>query len=78
MSRHTQDPVEGGTKDHRTLPQRTIPLEEAARSCGVSVDTLRRWISQGKVRAYRFGPRLIRVETDDIDAMFDPLGPGVL
>ena len=76
MSAQKQDPAhEGGQKD-RLLAERTIPLEDAAELYGVSVDTLRRWISEGKVAGYRFGPRRIRVETDDLEALFIPLGPG--
>ena len=73
MSDDKNDPAQ---KDRRSMPERTMPFEDAARTCGVSVDTLRRWISDGKIRAYRVGPRRIRVETDDIDAMFKPIGPG--
>ena len=58
------------------LPEKTIPLEDAANACGVTILTMRRWITEGRLRAYRLGPRLIRVNTDDINAMFEPLGPG--
>ena len=69
---HVRDPAEGSD----FLPERTIPLEEAANACGVSNLTIRRWIAEGRLRAYRLGPRLIRVETEDINSMFEPLGPG--
>ena len=70
--KHVLDPAE----ESEFLPERTIPLEEAAKACGVSNLTVRRWITEGRLRAYRLGPRLIRVETEDINAMFEPLGPG--
>ena len=75
MSEHKQDPVEDGKRHRRLLPERTIPLEDAAEVYEVSVDTLRRWISEGKIRGYRFGPRFIRIEIDDLEALFVPLGP---
>lgn len=78
MSEPRQGPVSDGQKSQRLLAERTIPLEEAATLYGMSVDTVRRWISSGKVRAYRFGPRRIRVETDDLESMFVPIGPGDL
>ena len=28
----------------------------------VSLKTMRRWISEGRVKAYRVGPRLVRVD----------------
>ena len=69
---HVRDPAE----ERDFMPERTITLEDAANACGVSNLTIRRWITEGRLRAYRLGPRLIRVETEDINAMFEPLGPG--
>lgn len=69
---HLLDPAE----EREFMPERTIPLEEAAKACGVSNLTMRRWITEGRVRGYRLGSRLIRVEIEDINAMFEPLGPG--
>lgn len=69
---HVRDPA----KEREFLPERTITLEEAAKACGVTILTMRRWITEGRLRAYRLGPRLIRVETEDINALFEPMGPG--
>ncbi len=44
-------------------------LGEAAARTHVSVRTLRRWIAQGHLVAYRAGPRLLRVQPEDVDAM---------
>lgn len=55
--------------------QRRHPsLAEAAEIAGVHKTTVRRWIVEGRIRAYRIGPRLIRVDADDLDAMLRPLG----
>lgn len=75
MSReYTQDPVEDGKRP--LLAETTLPLEDAAKLYGVTGTSVRRWITAGKVRAYRFGDRRIRVVIDDLEAMFTPLGPG--
>ncbi|MGB8385196.1 MAG: helix-turn-helix domain-containing protein [Dermatophilaceae bacterium] len=47
-------------------------LAEAAERTHVSVRTLRRWIAQGRLNAYRAGPRLLRINPDDVDAMMRP------
>ena len=35
------------------MPRQTIPASEAARRLGISLDTLRRWDRQGKIRTRR-------------------------
>jgi excisionase family DNA binding protein len=47
-------------------------LTDAAARTNVSVRTLRRWIAEGRLTAYRAGPRLLRVDPDDLDAMMRP------
>ncbi|MDQ1305876.1 MAG: hypothetical protein QG671_1708, partial [Actinomycetota bacterium] len=37
-------------------------------------DTIRRWISNGRITGYRMGPRLIRVDLDELAAMLKPIG----
>ena len=44
-------------------------LTAAAERTGISVKTLRRRISDGRLVAYRGGPRLIRVDPADVDRM---------
>jgi excisionase family DNA binding protein len=44
----------------------TIP--EVAKRANVSVDTIRRAIRRGELRAWRRGPRLLRVLDVDLDA----------
>jgi excisionase family DNA binding protein len=36
----------------------------------VSTRTVRRWIADGKIPAYRLGARLVRVDLDDVDRLF--------
>lgn len=73
-AKHT-DSVDG-REEQQLLADRTMTLEEAANRYGITATSVRRWISNGRVRAYRFGPRLIRVEVSDLEAMFTPIGPG--
>lgn len=49
-------------------------LDQAAQHYGVSVRTLRRWIQIGRIPAYRFGQRQLRVKRRDLDALVRPLG----
>ena len=53
-----------------------LSLQQAAAFYGVSVDTLRRRISAGKLRASRFGVRLIRVRVDDLEKLFRAIPTG--
>jgi excisionase family DNA binding protein len=47
-------------------------LAEAAARTHVSTRTLRRWIADGRLNAYRAGPRLLRIDPADVDAMMKP------
>jgi len=53
-----------------------LSLQQAATIYGVSVDTLRRRISAGKLPASRFGVRLIRVRVEDLDRLYRPIPIG--
>jgi len=44
-------------------------IKETADAHRVSERTVRRWISSGLVTGYRVGPRLIRVDLNEVDAM---------
>lgn len=52
-----------------SMPDSTLlTISEAAAFCGTHKNTIRRWISTGALRAYRLGPRLIRVDAADLQA----------
>jgi excisionase family DNA binding protein len=53
-------------------PQPTI--KQTADYFGVDVKTVRRWIAQGRLIAYRVGPRLIRVDRASILKLASPIG----
>jgi excisionase family DNA binding protein len=44
-------------------------LGDAAEMCQVHKQTIRRYISAGRLTGYRFGPRLLRVNLDEVAAV---------
>ena len=57
----------------RPRSPRWATLAEAAIYSRVPRSTLRRWIAQGLLPANRLGPRRIRVDLNDVDAMRQPI-----
>jgi excisionase family DNA binding protein len=49
-------------------------INQTAKYFGVDIKTIRRWISQGRLTAYRIGPRLIRVDRESIRRLANPIG----
>ncbi len=58
-----------------TTTRRMVGVAEAAAYIGISTPTLRHWIKTGRLPAVRLGPKLLRVDLDDIDAMTRPVEP---
>jgi len=50
-------------------PRRYLTLSDAAEWLSLDEKTLRRWVSQGRLTAYRVGPKLIRLDADEIENM---------
>lgn len=44
-------------------------LSDAAERTGLSIRTLRRRIAEGELTAYRAGPRVIRLDPNDVDQL---------
>ncbi|KXF88353.1 excisionase [Rhodococcus ruber Chol-4] len=54
--------------------RRLVSIPAAADEYGVCTKTLRRWIAAGRITGYRFGPRMIRVDLDEIEqAVLKPM-----
>ena len=51
-----------------------IGLREAGERCDVDPRTIRRWISEGRLTAYRVGPRLIKIDVAELDKLVRPVG----
>lgn len=49
------------------------PLPRAAEYLGVSTKTIRRYIASGALTGYRIGPKLLRVDRAELDAMLSPI-----
>jgi excisionase family DNA binding protein len=47
--------------------RRLVSIADAAEHADVSTRTVRRWIAAGMVTGYRSGPRLIKVDLDELD-----------
>lgn len=52
-----------------------LTLDAAAEVLGVSTATVRRRITDGSLRAYRTGKRLIRIRVQDLDDLLREIPP---
>ena len=52
---------------------RPAPIKTTSEQYGVSEKTLRRYIAEGKITGYRLGPRLIRVDLDEVEQLLTPI-----
>lgn len=50
-----------------------ISVSDAATKHRVCSKTIRRYIAVGLLPAYRVGPKLIRIDTDDLAALLTPV-----
>lgn len=50
-----------------------ISLQAAHVQFGLSERTIRRYVDQGLLPAYRLGPRLLRVDTADLEQLLRPV-----
>ena len=53
----------------RTTRRQYESILDASARVGVSTKTIRRWIASGHLAGYRMGPRLLRVDPDELDKM---------
>ena len=58
-------------QDH--LKRHLAPIAEAADYIGANPRTIRRYIAAGRLTGYRVGPRLIRVDLDELEAIVRPI-----
>ncbi|MBA3719857.1 MAG: excisionase family DNA-binding protein [Nocardioidaceae bacterium] len=49
-------------------PRRMVSPQEAARRYNVSTKSIRRRVADGSITGYRVGPRLIRLDLDEVEA----------
>ena len=53
--------------------RRWLSQAEAADYLGITDRTLRRMIARSELPAYRLGPRLLRIDAADLDALLRPV-----
>lgn len=51
-------------------------IADAAEYLGVTPRTIRQMIADGRLTGYRNGPRLVRVDLNEVDAAMEPFGGG--
>ncbi len=55
-------------------PRRWATLQDAAEYLGVTDRTIRNMIADGRIRGYRNGHRVMRVDLNEVDASMRPFG----
>lgn len=53
-------------------PSDFVTAASVAAELGVSAETVRRWIRQGRIAAFRVGPRRLRIDPASIAGMVTP------
>jgi len=56
-----------------TLNEEYLTVAEAANLVRVSPSTIRRWIREGNLPAYRLGPRRVGLKRDDLATLVTPI-----
>jgi excisionase family DNA binding protein len=54
-------------------PQQLITIGAAAERLGLDDRTVRRYVADGKLPAYRVGAKLVRVNLPDVEALIRPI-----
>lgn len=62
------------TKSATINPRRWASIQESAEHLGVTDRTIRQMIADGRLRGYRSGGRLIRLDLNEVDAAMQPFG----
>jgi excisionase family DNA binding protein len=57
-------------------PNRPASITSAAAYAPCGRRTIQRYIAQGRLTAWRLGPKMIRVDLDDVDKLFRPVPVG--
>jgi excisionase family DNA binding protein len=55
------------------MPRRLATIPTAAEYAAVCTKTIRRRIADGSLTGYRLGPRVLRVDLNEVDAMLKPI-----
>ena len=66
----------GTTSLDTSTGPRLVSLKDAADYAGCIPRTIRRRVADGSLTGYRFGPRLIRVDLNELEALIRPIPTG--
>ncbi len=50
-----------------------VDLRTIERDLGIPYSTLRQWVAEGKLRAFKVGPKAVRVRVSDLEALITPV-----
>lgn len=50
-----------------------VAIPDAAAYFGVTPLTIRNWVAAGTLKAYRIGPRVIRIDLAEADSLLQPI-----
>jgi excisionase family DNA binding protein len=56
-----------------TRPRKLISPATGAAYADVSTRTIYRWIADGRLRAFRAGPKLIKIDQAELDRIIQPV-----
>ena len=60
-------------KGDRFIVEPFLTIAEVAASFAVTERTVRNWIADGKITAYRLAGRLIRIDPRSLDLLYEPV-----
>jgi len=66
----------GRSTANRRTRRQLVGFAEAAEHAAVAPRTIRRWVAEGRLTGYRVNARVIRVDMDELDALFVPMTTG--
>jgi len=74
---HRRNPERSNPAGTRRQPdrprRRLVGLAAAAAYADISTRTLRRYISHGRLTGYRVGPRLVKIDLNELDELARPI-----
>jgi excisionase family DNA binding protein len=55
------------------MSRHLVSIHQAADYADVHPITVRRWVRAGRLRAYRVGPRLLKIDLNEVESMLTPI-----
>jgi excisionase family DNA binding protein len=64
------------SRSSRRIPARLTSITDGAEYANVCRRTVYNWIKEGRITGYRAGPKLIKVDLDELDKLIKPIPAG--